>query len=152
MQRPALAQAPGYITGVAISSFDPASGQFLQSFPQNEDIGATVVSQDGTKLYSPQDNGTVGYLRVLSAADGTAASVIPGLSKGPKQARLSPSGNILYELSLHSASKKAWVAVVDLQAGKVARYIHVSPGYPFDLAVSPDGSKLYLATHNQAGC
>jgi DNA-binding beta-propeller fold protein YncE len=42
---------------------------------------------------------------------------------------------------------KAWISVVDLQAGKVIRYIHTSPGYPFDLAVSPDGTQLFVASH-----
>ena len=36
---------------------------------------------------------------------------------------------------------------MDLRAGKVVRYIHVSPGYPYDPAVSPDGTKLFVASH-----
>ena len=142
----ALAQTPGFITGQTIVGFDPATGQILNTYtPASGDVGPTVVSKDGTMLYSPQDYG-VGYLQILSVADGSTLGTIPGLSKGPMQARLSPSGNFLYEIGLHTL-KHAWISAVDLKAGKAAGYIHVSPGYPYDLAVSPDGTKLFVASH-----
>ena len=145
LSSPAPAQQVGYINGETIQSFDLSTGQILSSFQQVANVAPIAVSKDGNTLYSPQDNGSTGSVHVLSASDGSLLSVIPGVTKSPHQTRLSPSGNYVYVMSVYTA-RKAWVSVFDLNAGAVVRYIHTSPGYPLDIALSPDGKQLFLAS------
>jgi DNA-binding beta-propeller fold protein YncE len=92
------------------------------------------------------------YLRVMTASTGSLQKAIPGLAMTPRKTLLSPSGSYAYVMASNGGDYKgALVAVVDLTSDAVVAYIQVAGGLPFDIAVSPDGTKLYVANESPSG-
>jgi YVTN family beta-propeller protein len=89
-----------------------------------------------------------GPVSVINTADNTVRT-IPGRSIA---AALSPDGAYLYtaENAIDSAGHYGWISVVDMQTEAVATVSvdnHVT-----DLAVTPDGSRLYALTSEHNSC
>lgn len=144
------AQTLGFVSsGNAIQSFDPSTGLIVNTFTGG--ISVPAVSPDGSTLYSPIQFDSGNYLLLLSASSGDLLKAIPGLGVNPKKVILSPSGSYAYVMGTNGEYYNALVSVVDLTAQKVVAYIEVAGGIPWDIAVSPDGTKLYVANGSPSG-
>ncbi len=156
---PSLAQTVGYVTeGSNVVSFNTATGSILQTFAQANgggEFGTVAVSADGATLYSPIEIGSNGvmenFLAVMSASTGRVEAAIPGLVLQPKKALLSPSGAYAYVMASGGENHGALVSVVNLATQQVVAYIQAVGGAPFDIALSPDGTKLYMANEQSSG-
>jgi YVTN family beta-propeller protein len=103
-----------------------------------------TISPDGSKIYVA-DSGS-GALSVIDAATVTAGSPI-ALGKptqtGPYAVALSLDGGTAYVTNNLGAS----VSVVGIADGTILATVPVGPN-PTELALSPDGTKLYVANSN----
>jgi sugar lactone lactonase YvrE len=126
--------------------FDPASGSILQQ----ASIGAQVVNPpvvtgNTVWLASSAGSGSVvlhGYNATTLAPAGSITVTADGPAAGAPEGILTtgPGGN------LYVAAGSS-VAVVNPSSGSVIRRIHVAGGHADSVAVSPDGTKLYVATN-----
>ncbi|MBB2992500.1 YVTN family beta-propeller protein/VCBS repeat-containing protein [Mycolicibacterium iranicum] len=101
-----------------------------------EGTSTIAVSPDGLKIYTTSDTGDVSYFSPFSLVATTIASVTPGslgLTFGADSSRVylsDPSGS---------------VHIIDTATHEIVDSIAVGAGTPFDVAVSPDGTTLFVA-------
>jgi gliding motility-associated-like protein len=98
---------------------------------------AVAVSRDGTKVYIANQRSN--NLSVISASTNSVSGTISSGSNSPIAVAVSPDGRRLYVVNLNSNS----VSVYDAAAYTLIASIDVG-GYPDGVAVTPDGSKVYV--------
>jgi DNA-binding beta-propeller fold protein YncE len=142
----------------ATSSRAPATAAASTSSPAHSvPVGpcgaASVAPSASTRIYLSEGSGTVGTPGKLTAVDGRSGGVIwtasvPNDSDG--QLALAPDGSTAYVLTGdHAVGARAplnSVTPVDLSAGNVEPAIDLkySNGSAGGIAITPDGSKLYV--------
>ena len=151
------AQTLGYLSGYlnaqyTLASFSTATGQIVNSFPDGLGNGATfAVSSDGSTLYVPGTAGVypnfTGVLNKVSSATGEVLQRI-ALAFPAQKAILIGNGSKAFVLQLADTHNTIVVQAVDLVGGAVLGPIVLpSQSYrlPVDIAVSPNGSKLFVS-------
>jgi YVTN family beta-propeller protein len=101
---------------------------------------AMTVSPDGTTLYLPGDDGLIAV--VDTAAGGQIDSIDVGDSgRSPSLVVFSPDGAVAYVSGIGFSGDQ--LKAIDTTSRTVVATADVENNYP--LAISPDGSRLYLA-------
>ena len=150
---PAEAQVAGYVTGlVGIEAFSASSGVVLNTFYPGDISGTIAASSNGAMLYSGAitGSGTLSTLFVLSSSTGEIVSQIPGLYSTPRKTILDVTGTYAFVLCTGTPGKNS-VTVVNLEKQKAVGYVHVGGGSPVDIAMSPNGSKLFVSVQPTSG-
>ena len=102
-----------------------------------------AVNHDGTMAYVS----TVGAIIAIDTSTNTVTATIPvpGANAG---IALNQAGTVAYV-----ADGEASLTVVDLTTGTVTATIPIGNNFsPFNMAVSPDGAKVYMVSDNAGGC
>lgn len=100
-------------------------------------VSTITVSPDGATIYAL--NGTAGEISHFSAAS-LFAGKITGVTPGSQGITFSTDGSRVFVADLAGSVK-----VIDTDSHEVVDSIILATGAPFDLAVSPDGTTLFVA-------
>ncbi len=107
-----------------------------------------AITPDGSTVYVSLHNpGHTGDVAVIDTATDTLITTIEVINDA-KALAISPDGSLLYVSSVYftgSTDKNFYVSVVDTSTNTVIDTVVTSPYKPFDLEVSPDGSRVYMA-------
>jgi len=127
----------GYAASDNVSVFNTATNALITAIPGGQGlIYEVVVSPDGSKVYA-SGNGTIG---VINTANNAVISSIAGASGGMA---ISPDNKTLYAVADGTQSKT--VAVINTATNVIIDTIGVG-GDIYDLAISPDESRLYVTS------
>jgi YVTN family beta-propeller protein len=83
---------------------------------------------------------------ITSVAQPTVAGTF-GVATGPRAGTVSPDGALAYV----AGSGTRTVSVVDLATNAVVADIPIEAGPPFNIALTPDGSRAYVTVYDAAG-
>ncbi len=107
-----------------------------------------TITPDGSTVYvSLLDYDNTGDVAVINTASDTLITTI-NVPNNAKAIAMSPDGSILYVSSTYlsgAADKNYYISVMDTVTNTIVDTVVTSPYKPFDLAVSPDGSRVYIA-------
>ena len=128
-----------YVSSIAGSVYvvNPATLTVSATFTVGGALQGLALSSTGAILYVASTSGTIYALD--SGTGAIRASVAVGGT--PQDVALSPDGSRLY-----AANEAGWVDVID--ASSLTRSQRFSVTGAFGLAVTPDGSQLYVTTPN----
>jgi hypothetical protein len=149
----ARAQSPGYVTGYAgVQPFDPTNATLL-GFLHVPDAGmVSAVSADGSALYVPLLNRSNGkgamVLGTVSTSNGQVLSKVHGIGYAPtfvSKVVLSPDGATAYAMCDDNNKGPSLVGIVDLGSQSLVGYIYANGGMLADIALSPDGQRLFVS-------
>jgi DNA-binding beta-propeller fold protein YncE len=151
----ALGQSPGYITsgGSGIQPFDPASATLLGFLHVPNVGGVAAVSADGSQIYVALANksSTKGamVLGTVDASTGEVVSKVQGIGYAEtflaSKVLLSPDGSTAYAMCDDIDRGPSLVGIVDLASGSVVGYVYADGGELGDIALSPDGTRLFVS-------
>jgi YVTN family beta-propeller protein len=83
---------------------------------------------------------------ITSVAQPTVAGTF-GVATGPRAGAVAPDGTLAYV----AGSGTRTVSVVDLATNAVVADIPIAAGPPFNIALTPDGSRAYVTVYDAAG-
>lgn len=139
----------------SLSAIDTGTGT-VSTIPLNGTSAAVAVSPDGATVYALVDPPTGDLeLVAISAGTGTVADTIdlPGI--GSTNFVLSPDGSTAYIVDDAATRPRTSIAVVDLATGAITRNFAVTVNgsqlFEHDVAISPDGTDLYLSGQSRQG-
>jgi hypothetical protein len=151
------AQTLGYIRGYLndqqkLASFSTTTGALVSVYPDELANGSTfAVSSDGSTLYVPGSAGifpnVTGVLNLVSATTGETLQSIALALPGQKVI-LVGNGSKAFVLEGTPNPRTIAVQAVDLTTGSVMGSIVLpsqSYRFPVDIAVSPNGSEVFVA-------
>jgi YVTN family beta-propeller protein len=118
------------------TTFDPPALKATIALPAGSGPRRAVVSPDGTRLYVT--NGTSNTVSVINTANNIVMSAIP-VGASPTGIVIHPDGNHLYVANTGGMS----VSAITLQPGPPTVVDVPVNGVSIDLAIKPDGSKVY---------
>lgn len=104
-----------------------------------------VVSPDGSKVYAEDYSPSVGVLKVIRTSDNSVTATVTGLTNAAGLA-LSPDGSQVY-VSHDTSGKVTAIDAASIGTGLVEKTVLSTGGYPTGMAVSRDGSRLYVADY-----
>jgi len=122
-------------TAKSVTVIDRAH-RVVANIPVDVDPKRTVVSADGSRLYVIGYNGSIS---IINAVDYTVRTVVRDASTAEI---ISPADNYLY--LAHNQGRNCWVSAVS-EDGTTATVVPVD-SYASALTLSPDGSRLYVAS------
>ena len=122
-------------TAKSVTVIDRAH-RVVANIPVDVDPKRTMVSPDGSRLYVIGYNGSIS---IINAADFTVRTVVREASTAEI---VSPADNYLY--LAHNQGRNCWVSAMS-EDGTTATAVPVD-SYASALALSPDGSRLYVAS------
>jgi YVTN family beta-propeller protein len=122
-------------TAKAVTVIDRAH-RVVANIPVDVDPKRTVVSPDGSRLYVIGYNGSIS---IVNAVDYTVRTVVRDASTAEI---ISPADNYLY--LAHNQGANCWVSAMS-EDGTTATAVPVY-SYASALTLSPDGSRLYVAS------
>ncbi|MGH7908349.1 MAG: YncE family protein, partial [Thermodesulfobacteriota bacterium] len=114
--------------------------------PFNSNIQSAAITPDGTKLYASDSfNNTVSVMN-LSINEVIA---ILDVGNGPSSMAITPDGSKAYVANSGSDSNPGnTVSVIDISTDKVVSTVNLEvgsvPSRPNGLAITPDGSRVYV--------
>lgn len=98
-----------------------------------------VITRDGARLYTcNRQNETVS---VINTETEQVENVVVG--GFPEKIAIDPRRDFVYVVCLRTNE----VSVIDMASNKVVKTVPVAHG-PFSIAVSPDGGRIYVGSHN----
>jgi YVTN family beta-propeller protein len=136
--------ANGGVNSVAV--IDPATNTVTATVPVGTNPLAEAATPDGKLVYVVNGDGTVSVI-TRSSQTVTATITLPDPVTGPVAAISGPSGSNLVYVANHNAMK---IYVINTQTNTITGTIPVgapaiyTPQGPLDLAISPDGTTLYV--------
>ena len=122
-------------TAKAVTVID-RTHRVVANIPVDVDPKRTVVSPDGSRLYVIGCNGSIS---IINALDYTERTVVRDASTAEI---ISPTDNYLY--LAHNQGRNSWVSAMS-EDGTTATSVPVD-SYASALTLSPDGSRLYVAS------
>jgi YVTN family beta-propeller protein len=132
-----------------VSVIDAYNGTLLRIIPSGFDHPqGAVLSSNGSTLYVANYRGS--SISIINTSTGNITRTIPGLghyyNEGIESIALSPDGRTLYAID----NEGYMIEVINLTTGSIANTFNTLPEYaPYGIAVSPDGSTLYVSfTHS----
>ena len=131
-------------TGKRIDYFDVASEKVVKSVSVRGKLSGIAISSDGGKLYAAAGDFD-GKVFVIDVKKGKVQDTV-AVGHSPTAPVISNDGETLYICQQFNNT----VAAIDLSANKAVVEIPVIRE-PFDAAMTPDGSKLYVANFSPAG-
>ena len=149
-----------YVTNInsnTVSVIDTAKNKVTATIPVDSEPNGVAVSPDGKKVYVT--SGGRGFpsfpnLGTVSVIDTVTDKVTATISVGhfPTGLAVSPDGKTVYvaDTSTTSPSLFAVLTVIDTSTNTVSSEVGIGGSFlvvggPFPVAVSPDGSKVYVA-------
>jgi YVTN family beta-propeller protein len=130
-----------------IAAIDTERLQVTNTLPVDRYPIQVVLSPDGKRLYVTHFQGTV---TVMDTAPLQVVRALPGPGTSPTGAALSPDGKRLY---IGDFSAHGFVSILDTESFTFRQMARLSPpgpyvGAPIDVAVSPDGTHLFVCLLN----
>ena len=139
----AIALAGLFVLSATVVSAQPKN-QVVATIPVGTGPGPIVVNPTSKLVYVVNEASNA--VSVIEATTNTVAVVIP-VGVGPGAVAINPAGKIVYVENSNNGNVSLSVIYTPINA--VVKTIDAGSGYPIgglQLAVSPDGSKLYVAT------
>ncbi|MGH3410299.1 MAG: YncE family protein [Streptosporangiaceae bacterium] len=129
-------------TSDTVTPIVTATGAPLKPITVGRFPDAIVISPDGKTLYV---QGPAGTVMPISTATSAAGPPIPGTSgAGQLSMAISPNGKTLIAGDFEQGA----VTVINLATRHASPPIPLAGGTPFQIAVSPDSARAYVATGN----
>src|SRR5262245_12760695 len=151
LERSAFAQSgvlvyvPNAGDGTVSAYVTDGSGVLVPSTPATIAVGAAPVAvairPDQAFAYvSNQDDHSIS---VVATASGTVVQTIAGPARYAKGIAVSPDGKTVYQ-GIQGVPSVVQVYSADVSTGQLTASATISLPNPYGLAVSPDGSRLYV--------
>ena len=147
---PASQDAFAYIINQGTSSvsvINTATKAVVATIPVRTSPFFISVSHDGSLVYLAHFAGQ--YVTVINSSTNKVIDTIPVSDNGSSSLATSPDGKLLYVSTgtfLSNVNRQFVVQVIDILSKSLITNIVVGQT-PFDILVSPDGSKLYTANN-----
>jgi len=126
-----------------VSVINTETNTVIATIPVGQNPTSVAVSPDGTRVYvTNQRSNTVS---VINPGSNSVVSTIAIADFGPNAAALSPDGKLLYVVNLNSNN----IVVINTTTDALIATIGVG-GYPVAVAVSPDGSRVYVTNSSNS--
>jgi len=131
-----------------VEKIDVFTGEVLATIDVTELPRDIEITPDGSTVYaSLLDGDSIADVAVIDTASDTLITTI-NVPNNAKALAMSPDGSILYVSSVYplgAADENYYISMVDTLTNTIVDTIITSPYKPFDLAISPDGSRVYIA-------
>ncbi len=129
-----------------IEVIDTATDSITTTIPVSGSPWGMAMTPDGTTIYATRDQG--GLFVVNTTTNAVTQMFTTGISSDTTNVTLSPDGLTAYVTDTSSNDMQ----LIDLATGAVKQTVSIpSPGDPFGLAFTKDGSKLYVANNFGSG-
>ncbi len=121
-----------------VTVINTTTNAVIATIPVGQTPTSVSVSPDGTRVYVT--NQRANSISVINTGTNSVISTIPVAAFSPTSVTVSPDGKLLYVVNLNSNN----VLVFSIATNTVLATIGVG-GYPVGIAVSPNGSMVYVA-------
>lgn len=124
-----------------VSVIDTETNNVTATVPVGDNPVGVAITSDGTKLYVTNYRGNT--TSVINTTTNTVIATLPG--DGPYGVSITPDGKKVYVTNLGSDLSGKTVSVIDTETNTVIATVKVG-SYPREVAVAPDGKKIFSAT------
>lgn len=125
-----------------VSVIDVATNTELRKIPVSSDAWNVIVSPNGSRVYATTDQGALFVINTATGGIVTSLTLLAG--DALRGLALNPAGTRLYV----GGCLSGYVYVVDVTTNALVQILPVG-GMPQHLAVSHDGSQLYVANETR---
>lgn len=129
-----------------VTVIDVANNKQVTIIPVGKSPLGVAVSPDGTRVYVA--NQSSDNISVINTVTNKVVSVItlpPG--SGPSGIVVSPDGNLVYVANYGRQS----ISIINTATNAITGSIQLSGAFPYEIALSRDGSRLYSPNHSING-
>jgi len=126
-----------------VSVINTATNTVIASIPVGQYPQLLSVSPDGSRLYIANTNG--GSVSIVDTGTNSPLETISGLTNMPTGVHFSPNGSVVYV-----ADQGGALSIIDPATATLLNNLPIQ-GNPIDVAVTPDGKRLYVSNSLSSG-